>query len=47
MLTGSLELQTGLVELVEDTNNVEGEGGVENLSNVAVFKVVSGFAKFP
>lgn len=45
MLTGSLELQTGLVELV-DTNN-EGEGGVGNLSNVAVFKFVSGVWKFP
>lgn len=43
MLTGSLELQTGLVEPV-DTNN---EGGVGNLSNVAVFKFVSGFEKFP
>lgn len=45
MLTGSLELQTGLVELV-DTNN-EGEGGAGNLSNVALFEFVSGFWKLP
>lgn len=44
MLTGSLELQTGLVVLA-DTNN-DGDGGVGNLSNVAcccaVFKPVNG-----